>query len=142
MVLLNKRPPKVRNTMESLRCRQSAYSLARPVCLQDRRLLILSTTSNRAMLTEMDAMDAFATTLRVPAITTLRQLEAVLADVGLFRSPAELARALELLRQAGLDGEDKLAIGVKRLLTLVEMCRQDQDSAVDKLVTELVSLRI
>jgi vesicle-fusing ATPase len=112
------------------------------VCLQDRRLLILSTTSNRAMLTEMDAMDAFATTLRVPAITTLRQLEAVLADVGLFRSPAELARALELLRQAGLDGEDKLAIGVKRLLTLVEMCRQDQDSAVDKLVTELVSLRI
>ncbi|TKA53436.1 hypothetical protein B0A53_04430 [Rhodotorula sp. CCFEE 5036] len=115
MVLLNKRPPK------------------------DRRLLILSTTSNRAMLTEMDAMDAFATTLRVPAITTLRQLEAVLADVGLFRSPAELARALELLRQAGLDGEDKLAIGVKRLLTLVEMCRQDQDSAVDKLVTELLS---
>ncbi|GAA5873522.1 hypothetical protein JCM3774_000038 [Rhodotorula dairenensis] len=118
MVLLNKRPPK------------------------DRRLLILSTTSNRSMLTEMDAMDAFATTLRVPAITTLRQLEAVLADVGLFRSPGELARALELLRQAGLDGEDKLAIGVKRLLTLVEMCRQDQDSAVDKLVTELVSLRI
>lgn len=121
---------------------QLTHSLARPPCLQDRRLLILSTTSNRAMLTEMDAMDAFATTLRVPAITTLRQLEAVLADVGLFRSPAELARALELLRQAGLDGEDKLAIGVKRLLTLVEMCRQDQDSAVDKLVTELVSLRI
>ncbi|GAA5990739.1 hypothetical protein JCM10908_003214 [Rhodotorula pacifica] len=118
MVLLNKRPPK------------------------DRRLLILSTTSNRSMLTEMDAMDAFATTLRVPALTTLRQLEAVLADVGLFRTPNELARALELLRQAGLDGEDKLAIGVKRLLTLVEMCRQDQDSAVDKLVTELVGLRV
>ena len=122
--------------------RQYAHSHVRLSRLQDRRLLILSTTSNRAMLTEMDAMDAFATTLRVPAITTLRQLEAVLADVQLFRSPAELARALELLRQAGLDGEDKLAIGVKRLLTLVEMCRQDQDSAVDKLVTELVSLRI
>lgn len=126
-------------------CRQYAHSLTHWLArarLQDRRLLILSTTSNRAMLTEMDAMDAFATTLRVPAITTLRQLEAVLADVELFRSPAELARALELLRQAGLDGEDKLAIGVKRLLTLVEMCRQDQDSAVDKLVTELVNLRI
>lgn len=123
-------------------CRQYTHSHVRLSRLQDRRLLILSTTSNRAMLTEMDAMDAFATTLRVPAITTLRQLEAVLADVQLFRSPAELAQALELLRQAGLDGEDKLAIGVKRLLTLVEMCRQDQDSAVDKLVTELVSLRI
>lgn len=90
------------------------------------------------MLTEMDAMDAFATTVRVPAITTLRQLEKVLADVEMFRTPQELQRAVELLRQAGLDGEDKLAIGVKRLLSLVEMCRQDQDSAVDKLVTELV----
>ncbi|GAA5993797.1 hypothetical protein JCM11641_006066, partial [Rhodosporidiobolus odoratus] len=118
VVLLNKRPPK------------------------GRRLLILSTTSNRAMLTEMDAMDAFATTLRVPAITTLRQLHAVLADVQLFRSPQELQRAVELLRQAGLDGEDKLQIGVKRLLSLVEMCRQDQDSALDKLVTELVGLQI
>lgn len=107
-------------------------------CTQDRRLLILSTTSNRSMLTEMDAMDAFATTVRVPAITTLRQLEKVLADVEMFRTPQELQRAVELLRQAGLDGEDKLAIGVKRLLSLVEMCRQDQDSAVDKLVTELV----
>ncbi|GAA5874930.1 hypothetical protein JCM8547_003614, partial [Rhodosporidiobolus lusitaniae] len=114
VVLLNKRPPK------------------------GRRLLILSTTSNRAMLTEMDAMDAFATQLRVPAITTLRQLHTVLEDVALFRSPQELQRATELLRQAGMEQEGKLSIGVKRLLSLTEMCRQDQDSAVDKLVTEIV----
>ncbi|GAA5913743.1 hypothetical protein JCM6882_002331 [Rhodosporidiobolus microsporus] len=118
MVLLNKRPPK------------------------GRRLLILSTTSNRGMLTEMDAMDAFSTTLRVPAITTLSQLQSVLADVALFRSPQELQRAVDLCRQAGLDQDGKLQIGVKRLLSLVEMCRQDQDSALDKLVTELVGLQI
>ncbi|BGP18763.1 hypothetical protein JCM10213_004278 [Rhodosporidiobolus nylandii] len=120
MVLLNKRPPK------------------------GRRLLILSTTSNRSMLTEMDAMDAFATTLRVPAITTLRQLHAVLSEMQLFRSTSDLGRAVDLLRQAGVgrDGEDKLQVGVKRLLSLVEMCRQDQDSAVDKLVTELVGLQL
>ncbi|GAA6033283.1 hypothetical protein JCM8097_006668 [Rhodosporidiobolus ruineniae] len=118
MVLLNKRPPK------------------------GRRLLILSTTANRSMLTEMDAMDAFATTLRVPAITTLSQLQAVLADVELFRSSQELQRAIDLLRQAQLDQEGRLSIGVKRLLSLVEMCRQDQDSAVDKLVTELVGLQL
>ncbi|GAA6023329.1 hypothetical protein JCM10207_006237, partial [Rhodosporidiobolus poonsookiae] len=118
MVLLNKRPPK------------------------GRRLLILSTTSNRSMLTEMDAMDGFSTTLRVPAITTLAQLRAVLQDVGLFRSPQELERAMGLLAQAGLDGEGRLQIGVKRMLSLVEMCRQDQESAVDKLVTELVGLQL
>jgi vesicle-fusing ATPase len=94
------------------------------------------------MLTEMDAMDAFATTLRVPAISTLRQLHAVLSDVALFRSENDLNRAIELLRQAGLDGEDKFNIGVKRLLSLTEMCRQDQDSAVDKLVTELVGMQL
>ncbi|GAA5841630.1 hypothetical protein JCM11251_004236 [Rhodosporidiobolus azoricus] len=118
MVLLNKRPPK------------------------GRRLLILSTTSNRGMLTEMDAMDAFSTSLRVPAITTLSQLQRVLTDIALFRAPQELQRAMDLCRQAGLDQEGNLQIGVKRLLSLVEMCRQDQDSALDKLVTELVGLNI
>ncbi|GAA5872494.1 hypothetical protein JCM1840_006077 [Sporobolomyces johnsonii] len=118
MVLLGKRPPK------------------------DRRLLILSTTSNRSMLTEMDVMDAFSTSLRVPAIDSLAQLSVVLADVQLFRAQAELDRALHLLKQAGLGEEGRLNIGVKRLLSLVEMCRQDQESAVDKLVSELVSLQI
>ncbi|BGP68048.1 transport between ER and Golgi ATPase protein [Rhodotorula toruloides] len=128
LVLLSKRPPK------------------------DRRLLILSTTSNRSMLAEMDAMDAFATTLRVPAVTTLSQLVRVLEDVGLFgdSNKAEQQRAINLLRQAGFgDGEEapgqgrSFSIGVKKLLSLVEMCRQeDRGSAVDKLVAELVQLQM
>ncbi|BGP29749.1 transport between ER and Golgi ATPase protein [Rhodotorula toruloides] len=128
LVLLSKRPPK------------------------DRRLLILSTTSNRSMLAEMDAMDAFATTLRVPAVTTLSQLVRVLEDVGLFgdSNKAEHQRAINLLRQAGFgDGDEapgqgrSFSIGVKKLLSLVEMCRQeDRGSAVDKLVAELVQLQM
>ncbi|BGP22515.1 vesicular-fusion protein Sec18 [Rhodotorula toruloides] len=128
LVLLSKRPPK------------------------DRRLLILSTTSNRSMLAEMDAMDAFATTLRVPAVTTLSQLVRVLEDVGLFgdSNKAEQQRAINLLRQAGFgDGEEapgqgrSFSIGVKKLLSLVEMCRQeDRGSAVDKLVAELMQLQM
>ncbi|GJN88243.1 hypothetical protein Rhopal_001208-T1 [Rhodotorula paludigena] len=124
MVLLNKRPPK------------------------GRRLLILSTTSNRAMLSEMDAMDAFATSLRVPALTTLAQLRRVLQSVELFpRDPAsEVDRALRMLEQAqvgtGEGDEARWAVGVKRLLSVVEMCRQDEGHAVEKLVTELVAMRL
>ncbi|GAA6053700.1 hypothetical protein JCM3770_003173 [Rhodotorula araucariae] len=149
LVLLNKRPPK------------------------DRRLLILGTTSNRQMLHEMDAMDAFSTSLAVPAITTLAQLAAVLDSVELLprsgprgagaRAGAggELDRALRALEQAGLDRagqEGRWAVGVKRLLSVCEMCRQegggdadadgDADAANgaaavgDKLVAELLAMML
>ncbi|BGP37599.1 transport between ER and Golgi ATPase protein [Rhodotorula kratochvilovae] len=122
LVLLNKRPPK------------------------DRRLLILSTTSNRHMLTEMDAMDAFSTSLAVPAITTLPQLRSVLESVELFPPQSgELDRAMSALEQAGLaraGQEGRWAVGVKRLLSLCEMCRQDGGAAGEKLVTELVGMML
>lgn len=149
MVLLNKRPPKVRprDPHPSLsRRRANSRTRARA---QGRRLLILSTTSNRAMLSEMDAMDAFATSLRVPALTTLAQLRRVLQSVELFpRDPAagEVDRALGMLEQAqvgvGEGDEARWAVGVKRLLSVVEMCRQDEGHAVEKLVTELVAMRL
>ncbi|GAA6061702.1 hypothetical protein JCM10212_004934 [Sporobolomyces blumeae] len=118
MVLLGKRPPK------------------------GRRLLILSTTSNRPMLSEMDLMDSFTSSLLVPSITTLSQLHHVLSEVSLFRSPAELERTMGLVQQAGLGHEGRLMVGVKKLVGIVEMCRQEKDSMGDKLVSELVALQI
>ncbi|GAA5849414.1 hypothetical protein JCM9279_000898 [Rhodotorula babjevae] len=129
LVLLNKRPPK------------------------DRRLLILATTSNRAMLTEMDAMDAFATTVSVPALTSLSQISAVLDSVGLFPSSdqgaqaqgGEKDRVMRALEQAGIEQaarDGRWAVGVKRLLGVCEMCRQDGERAGDKLVAELVGLML
>lgn len=91
---------------------------------QGRRLLILCTTSNRSMLTDMDVMDAFGADIRVPAIDSLAQLNYVLRDVELFRSQEEEQRSMQLLSQAGFEREGRLNIGVKKLLSLAEMCRQ------------------
>jgi len=110
MVLLGKRPPK------------------------GRRLLILSTTSNRSMLTDMDLMDSFASDIRVPSVHSLPQLEKVLQDVELFPNANELQRAMHLLHQAGYGEEGKLSLGIKKLLSMAEMCRQDPDDVAGRLV--------
>lgn len=146
IVLLHKRPPKVclfpsSFPLELLLTFFSFYQLS--INLQGRRLLILSTTSNRQMLADMDALDAFASSIRVPALSSLREISSVLRDVSLFSSKDEEGRAMTLLQQAGFAEETKvgqLSLGVKKLLNVAEMCRQDQDGAGEKLVTSLLEM--
>lgn len=45
---------------------------------------------------------------------------------------------MQLLSQAGFAQEGKLSIGVKKLLSMTEMSRQDGESAGDKLVSSLI----
>ncbi|KAH9474008.1 hypothetical protein MJO28_000152 [Puccinia striiformis f. sp. tritici] len=116
MVLLGKRPPK------------------------GKRLLVLATSSSRTMLQDMGMSDSFAADIRVPPIDTLRSLEIVIKDVGLFNDQGSYNRAITLLDQAGFRGEGRLAVGIKKLLNIAEMCRQDEDRAADKLVMELMGL--
>jgi len=112
-VLLGKRPPK------------------------GRRLLIFATTSNRAMLSEMELTDAFDADIRVPPITSLSAVDHVLREVELFRSDQEYQTASRLLQQAGFAEEGRLNVGVKKLLSMAEMARQDPNPA-EKLVGSLI----
>lgn len=102
----------------------------------ERRLLVLATTSNKAMLTDMDLEDAFLADIRVPSITSLRSIDYVLRETQLFASPEEHARCLQLLLAAGLDQEGRINIGIKKLLSEIEMARLDDDPA-DKLTAAL-----
>lgn len=124
-VLLGKRPPK------------------------GRRLLILATTSNRAMLQDMDLADAFVADIRVPNISSLRSIDYVLREVQMFGSQGESAheRCIQLLSHTGLgtsgDGDELLAerggaksISIKKLLSEIEMAKLDDDPA-DKLTAAL-----
>ncbi|KAH9467261.1 hypothetical protein Pst134EB_002283 [Puccinia striiformis f. sp. tritici] len=92
------------------------------------------------MLQDMGMSDSFAADIRVPPIDTLRSLEIVIKDVGLFNDQGSYNRAITLLDQAGFRGEGRLAVGIKKLLNIAEMCRQDEDRAADKLVMELMGL--
>jgi vesicle-fusing ATPase len=116
MVLMAKRPPK------------------------DRRLLVIATSSLRPMLTDV-GLASFDAELRVPPITDLNALDHVLEAVELFRSSRDRARAVAMLREAGLGPEhDKLSIGVKRLLSVIEMARQEPEAVAERLTSSLMGL--
>ncbi len=122
MVLIGRRPPK------------------------GRRLLILATTSVRSILSDLGFSESFDSELRVPPITSLRALEYIVHEVELFERREDRKAAIRMLEEAGfggtsLDGlSSKLQIGVKRLLTVIEMARQEPDNAAQRLVSSLMGL--
>jgi vesicle-fusing ATPase len=108
-------------------------------------LLIIATTSNPAMLSELEITELFDTELRVAPITSLRSLEFVLKEVQLFPTSEERRVIMQDIEQAfrprGQDqydtGETTLSIGVKKLLSLTEMARQDPAGAGNSLIVSL-----
>ncbi|KAI9470797.1 MAG: P-loop containing nucleoside triphosphate hydrolase protein [Benjaminiella poitrasii] len=112
LVLLKKKPPK------------------------DRRLLILATTTQREILDHMDMTSEFSAEIYVPTITSLEGVDIVLQHLELFND-SEKERALSILRQANVDS--KLAVGIKKLLMIIEMARQDEDK-IDKFVNNILAL--
>ncbi|TEB30055.1 vesicular-fusion protein SEC18 [Coprinellus micaceus] len=121
LVLLKRRPPK------------------------GRRLLIIATSSLRPILTDLGLDDTFDSEIRVPPITDLLALEHVLQEVELFPSDHERQRALRMLQDAGFtsrrgDFDSKLQIGIKKLLSMVEMARQEPENVAERLTTALMGL--
>lgn len=50
---------------------------------------------------------------------------------------------MDMLRQAGFDGQDEtsgLNIGIKKLLSVIEMARQEPEAVGERLVTSLMGL--
>ncbi|KAG0342587.1 transport between ER and Golgi ATPase protein [Podila humilis] len=90
-----------------------------------RRLLVLTTTTRRHVLEEMDLMDSFSSELYVENVRTLAEVNTVVKSVDLFQSDNERRTAIATLAKSGL--EDKLSMGIKRLLMTVEKARQDSD---------------
>ncbi|TDL29667.1 AAA-domain-containing protein [Rickenella mellea] len=109
-----------------------------------RRLLVLATTSIRSMLTETQLSEVFDSELRVPPISSLRSLDHVLREVDLFAGDEDRRRAIAHLKSAGFGSDDmgtgRLNIGIKKLLSLIEMARQEPDAIAERLTTALMGL--
>lgn len=118
---------------------KGAPDVVDPADDKGRRLLILVTTSNRSILSDMDAESAFDTDIPITPINSLEGVDHCIREVQLFPSAGEQLRAMQMLRDArlGEDGRAELLVGVKKLLSMAEMARQDPDPAF-KLVSSLV----
>lgn len=108
-------------------------------------MLIIATSSLRSILTDLGLSETFDSEMRVPPISSLRALEHVIQEVQLFSSEQEQRRAIRMLAEAGFgsdrDGLSRLQIGVKRLLSIIEMARQEPESISERLVGALLELR-
>ncbi|KAH7343951.1 AAA-domain-containing protein [Rhizoctonia solani] len=104
-----------------------------------KRLLVIATTTIRPMLTDMQMSEIFDAELRISPISTLSALSKVFEDVQLFHSTAEHREALNQLQVAGFGAEGKLNIGVKKVLSIVEMARQEPEDVVQRLVSAFVN---
>ena len=110
-----------------------------------RRLLILATTSLRGALIDTQLSDLFDAELRVPAISTLPALKHALQELELFSNASQLQQALLMLQKAGFgEGDEyeqtKHAVGIKKLLSIVEMARQEPDEIAERLVSSIMGL--
>ncbi|CAO3592385.1 unnamed protein product [Absidia cylindrospora] len=102
---------------------------------KDRRLLIIATTSQRKILKQMDMIDAFAAEIMVPTITSLSEVDIVLKEMELFDEQERSDALIEL----GTVENMTLSIGIKKLLMVIEMARQDSDK-VNKFVNTISGL--
>uniref|UniRef100_D8PQM9 Vesicular-fusion protein SEC18 n=1 Tax=Schizophyllum commune (strain H4-8 / FGSC 9210) TaxID=578458 RepID=D8PQM9_SCHCM len=119
LVLLGRRPPK------------------------GRRLLVIATTSVRPILTDLGLSEVFDSELRIAPISTLSALERVLKEVELFPSSEARRSAMRMLENAGFGHDQessRLQIGIKKLLSMIEMARQEPDSIAERLTGALMGL--
>ena len=99
-----------------------------------KKLLILATTNQKELLNQMELGDAFNAEIRVPNISDLHSIENVVSELKLF-SDGEKQKVIESLSPFVIDGSN-LSIGIKKLIMLCEMARQDTDK-VEKFVSVL-----
>ncbi|KAL5487716.1 SEC18 [Sanghuangporus weigelae] len=122
LVLLGRRPPK------------------------GRRLLIIATTSIKPMLAETQLLEVFDADLRVPPISSLESLDIVLREVELFPTEEERRRAVMQIEEAGFGKTNsygtQMEIGIKKLLTFIEMARQEPELVAERLTSALMGLKM
>jgi len=98
------------------------------------------------MLTDLQMSEVFDSDIHVPPISTLDAIERVLEEVKLFKRSRDIEATMAMLQQAGFSndaegyGEGKLQIGIKKLLSVIEMARQEPEDIGARLVRALVGL--
>lgn len=91
---------------------------------QDRRLLVLATTSERSVLQQLSLFDRFDAQIAVPTVSTQQELGQVLRQSGAF-SDGDNQQAIRQIED--ITGSREVGVGIKKILTGIETAKQDQD---------------
>ncbi|KAG9317800.1 P-loop containing nucleoside triphosphate hydrolase protein [Chiua virens] len=110
-----------------------------------RRLLVLATSSLGQHITDLGFSEVFDASIKVPPISHLGQLEVVLRSVELFVDESEFRDTLRQLGSAGFPRNATEAetptlpmlVGIKKLLSIIEMARQEPESVGQRLMNGL-----
>ncbi|CAG8908745.1 unnamed protein product [Penicillium egyptiacum] len=89
-----------------------------------RRLLVLATTTERALMKQLDIYNSFNSDIMVPNVSSFGELRFVMEQSGAFDAQ-EIARALESV--GGLADDGRLSVGIKKVLLGIETAKQDSD---------------
>lgn len=89
-----------------------------------RRLLILATTTERALMKQLDIYNSFNSDIMVPNVQSFGELRHVMEQSGAFDAQ-EIARALEDI--GGLADDGRVSVGIKKVLLGIETAKQDED---------------
>ncbi|KIK29070.1 hypothetical protein PISMIDRAFT_672474 [Pisolithus microcarpus 441] len=108
-----------------------------------RRLLVLATSSLGSHLVDLGFTEVFDAQIKVPPISNLEQLDVVLRDVDFYdTSVQEMVRSLPYPRNA-VESETSdvpLLVGIKKLLSIIEMARQEPEDAAIRFMQGLANL--
>ena len=94
----------------------------------------------------MGLSEVFDSELRVPPIAHLQALDCVLKEVELFPSSGDRRNAIQMLAEIGFaleknsEASSRLHIGIKKLLSTIEMARQEPDNVAQRLVGALTGI--
>ncbi|KAJ5749017.1 uncharacterized protein N7511_010713 [Penicillium nucicola] len=89
-----------------------------------RRLLVLATTTERALMKQLDIYNSFNSDIMVPNVSSFGELKYIMEQSGAFDAQ-EIASALESI--GGLADDGRVSVGIKKVLLGIETAKQDSD---------------
>ncbi|TGZ83939.1 AAA-domain-containing protein [Ascodesmis nigricans] len=110
---------------------QTLVTLLRKPPPKGRRLLILATSTERAVLDRLDILNCFDAEIGVPNVATLSELRNVVKEVGAF-GDKEMDRVVAEVKE--VTRSERLNVGVKKLLMAIETARQDEKDMIGRFV--------
>jgi vesicle-fusing ATPase len=110
---------------------QTLFVLLRKPPPKGRRLLVLATTTERSILTQLNLVSSFDAEIAVPNVSDQNELKKVLDELDLF-DEGEKRKVMEDLER--YTGTKNVGVGIKKVLMAAETARQDEGDVVGRFV--------